>query len=326
MSGRLLSPVEAISALAGVAAITITACSPITSRPPPDINAGDDSSTPTSCIEDAEWSAVPGTALYHAYECESKLGPLPDFSLADGIRIPITQDGFEVLADNGMAVDWCDFPAAFSPFNPCQTGFAVARYEGKCTDGSENPDVTFVLFGAHDDKYAVIGHNAATGATCFFNTQDSADVGEPSPRPGEAGYEDYWRPPAETNALGCMDCHMADPFMHSPWIDQVKNPNNPTEPIVPLIATADSPYYVVGADFRQPYTQSFPGNSCTECHRAQCTEQFENYRLDQLHMPAPFYDMNFELEYEVGEISVTDADREEIRSWCATLEYFIDLD
>ena len=43
-------------------------------------------------------------------------------------------------------------------------------------------------------------------------------------------------------------------------------------------------------------------------------------------MPAPFYDMNFELEYEVGEISVTDADREEIRSWCATLEYFIDLD
>jgi len=39
-----------------------------------------------------------------------------------------------------------------------QTGNKVGRYQGKNTDGSENPDIVFITF-CRDGGLGVIGHN-----------------------------------------------------------------------------------------------------------------------------------------------------------------------
>ena len=39
----------------------------------------------------------PRTALEHAYECESVLGPLPDFKYDDALEILMTKNGMTLL-------------------------------------------------------------------------------------------------------------------------------------------------------------------------------------------------------------------------------------
>jgi hypothetical protein len=80
---------------------------------------------------------------------------------------------------------------------------------------------------------------------------------------------------------------------------------------VPL--TGNTPYSVIGEEFRQPFNANIQ-NSCTTCHRPQCTEQFQNYPLDELVMPPPFKNIT---EFDHSEIS--QVDRKAIRDWCQTL-------
>ena len=77
--------------------------------------------------------------------------------------------------------------------------------------------------------------------------------------------------------------------------------------------TGYEPYIVIGDEFQQPYTADIQ-NSCTTCHRPQCTEHFQNYPLDELIMPPPFENVN---DYDHSIIS--NEDREAIREWCNTL-------
>lgn len=256
----------------------------------------------------------PRTALDYAYECEDVLGPLPAFSCEDATEVPTTKDGIPVTFTGGgeegsgsSNPDDCDNPWAFGL--ACQTENRVGRYQGINPDGTENPDVVFITF-CRDGGLGVIGHKISTGETCFFSIVDGGDPNNP-PKPGESGYNDAWMSPDIVAADKCVNCHMASPFLHTPAVDQLTNPSDPSELLVPM--TGNNPYSVIGAEFQQPHTTTIT-NSCTSCHRPQCTQHFENYPLDELVMPPPF-----ENATDFDHSAISTEDREAIRSWCNTL-------
>lgn len=254
------------------------------------------------------------TALDHAYDCEDVLGPLPKFSCADAIEVPVTKNGVPVSFGSGgdegsgsSNPDDCDHPWAFGL--ACQPGNKVGRYQGLNIDGTENPDVVFITF-CRDGGLGVIGYKFSTGETCFFSIVDGSDSNNP-PKPGEDGYNNTWMTPSVVAADKCVNCHMASPFIHSPAVDQLKNPMNTSELLVPI--TGNEPYIVLGAEFQQPFTTNIQ-NSCTSCHRPQCTQHFENYPLDELVMPPPFQNAT-----DFDHSNISNEDRQAIRDWCNTL-------
>ncbi|MCR9296882.1 MAG: hypothetical protein NXI32_29585 [bacterium] len=264
------------------------------------------------------------TALLYARECEKHLGPLPQFRFEDAVEIPTYRNGKRVVvteANLWSSLTKGDIPAAFG--DPFQLGNRVGRYQGKKKDGSPNPDVVFVSF-YRDGGLGVIGHNMKTGATCFLSVEEGTDVRGDVPTPDMPGYEKAWQPPSVVAEDGCVKCHMADPFLHTPWIDQVRVKDAPDETLVPLIADADSPYFVIGEEFPAPpgrkpgdphatIPKHLQGNKCVECHAPQCVPEFFNVKLDELKMSAPFHS----LEKETRERWIKD--RDEVRAYCRSL-------
>ena len=179
-----------------------------------------------SCLLNAsviEEKASARTALMYARECEKHLGPLPNFRYEDAIEIPITQSGKRIIvtADSiGKNLKSCDKPAAFGA--PCQLGNRVRRYQGIHAHGSTNLDVVFATF-FRDGGLGVIGHNMKTGARCFLSVKDEVDSRQGLPTPDPPKYNKVCHPPTVVGRDGCVKCHMADPFLYSPWIDQVRD-------------------------------------------------------------------------------------------------------
>ena len=93
-------------------------------------------------------------------------------------------------------------------------------------------------------------------------------------------------------------------------------PTDPSKLLVPI--TGNGPYSIIGAEFQQPRTTTNIQNSCTSCHRPQCTKHFENYPLDELRMPPPFQNIT-----DFDHSSISEADRQAIRDWCETLNFDI---
>jgi len=252
-------------------------------------------------------TAAPGTALHHAQMCAQYLGPIPEMSCSDAQVVPITVDGVEVFETPST----CDKPSALT--GTCETGERIAaRYMGSYHNGLSRPEVVFVNF-CRDGGMGVIGHNSETGATCFFHKRLDTfpnDVAHPGSDDPDSNYDQYWQPPAEVAADNCQECHQADPWIHSPWIDQLADPAHPLQTLVPAIATKDSPYIVIGDDFSQPYHEGAPDNSCTSCHKPQCDDLFA-VKLGELAMPGPFNNH----DHVIG---VT-PDLQELRDWCGTI-------
>ncbi len=159
-----------------------------------------------------------------------------------------------------------------------------------------------------DGGLGAIGHNTETGATCFF--QSFVSGSEPHPGSNDPDYHAYWDTPDVVAADNCQGCHQADPWLHTPWIDQVKDPSDPNQPLVPLTATATSPYIVIGDNFAQPIHDGAPENTCTSCHRAQCSQFSIDLML--LPMPAPFD------AYTEGDLYADDL--AEIKAWCNAVD------
>ncbi len=251
-------------------------------------------------------TAATGTALHHAQMCAQYLGPIPAMSCSDAAVVPITVNGVEVSETPAT----CDRPSALT--GTCEAGERIsARYMGSYHNGLSRPEVTFVNF-CRDGGMGVIGHNSETGATCFFHKSDTFpnDVVHPGSDDPDSNYDQYWQTPKVVAADNCQGCHQADPWIHSPWINQLRDPNDPSQPLIPVTASKEAPYVVVGDDFAQPYHQGAPDNSCTSCHKPQCDNQFA-VKLGELSMPGPFTDYhNF--------IGVT-PDLQELRDWCTTI-------
>ncbi len=133
------------------------------------------------------------------------------------------------------------------------------------------------------------------------------------PGSNDPGYEAYWQTPDIVAADQCQGCHQADPFIHSPWADQLRHPDNPAETLVPVLAGPANPrppYFVVGEEFSQPVTAELPGNRCTTCHRPQCDDRFAMPLID-LQMPAPFDRYHYSEDFA--------EDRRALREWCDEL-------
>ena len=79
---------------------------------------------------------------------------------------------------------------------------------------------------------------------------------------------------------------------------------------MPVTASANSPYIVVGHGFTEPHQAGAPDSACTSCHRAQCDTNFA-VPLGELVMPAPFAGSTPRAEHS--------GDRRELRDWCESL-------
>ncbi len=157
-----------------------------------------------------------------------------------------------------------------------------STYAGQVFDGSEHP-----LF----EDIAVIQHNRVSGETCFFQMLkpgaapiDGRRIPPPTEvalPPGGPSYAvpaaSFWLGPDDTAAKGCNKCHDSDPWMHSPYIDQVRGPDG--GPIVPAGAFGSGrggKYSVIGRRgfynwerskaISSTVTTDTEGKSCTQCH------------------------------------------------------------
>ncbi|MCA9591123.1 MAG: hypothetical protein KC657_37755 [Myxococcales bacterium] len=124
---------------------------------------------------------------------------------------------------------------------------------------------------------AMIGHNPATGRTCFFqNSIGTGRDGAHVPHPADVEKStSMWSSSVQSYCSG--SCHASDPFVHSPWIDGAKRANG--KPIVPkmgelsdfLVSNAEAPYSIIGADklgFKLPkQLVSDEVGACSNCHR-----------------------------------------------------------
>jgi hypothetical protein len=257
-------------------AIPVVACSDSGSRddiPPMETQA--------ECIPRDRAPTMPNTATAYADLCSRLLGEIPIADCGEGVRIPVTVAGSEVFE---TPVDrFCD-NTGFK--GECAPGSTLRRQAGRALDGTPRLEVVWVTFcrttGADPNRtlgsVQMIGHDQETGATCFFESPDALGSqaqkewvaldeeglldGE-LPSPGHPDFDRAWTPPPSP----CSVCHHNDPFIHNPWIDGARLPEDPSQPVLPAIATPESPYWVVGGadwDLRTPHIE---GNTCTNCHR-----------------------------------------------------------
>ena len=213
-----------------------------------------------------------GTALEHAYLVEAELGPIPTFNCDDGVLIPIYQNGVEIFEDlpNGA----CDYPDLKGD---CLVGSRIGRIQGTYEDGSTRPDVVWVFFCRRGDDFAqMIGHNTTTGKTTFLELNDgylpTNEYLQPNvyvPTPNDENYDNAWKAPAHVAFQSCNSCHNSDPFIHSRWVVGAKMPDNPDEPVLPEVATPNSPYCMIGDEFQSWELKhiNIPNNACLGCHR-----------------------------------------------------------
>jgi len=234
-----------------------------------------------ACVPRGLAPGMPARASDYATLCSRLLGQVPTADCGKGVRVPVTVDGVEVFETPADGV--CD------DFNlkGCDPGSTVRRQEGRASDGTRRPEVVWVTFcRAMDPRLGLgglssvqmIGHDMETGATCFFESPDALGVGAQGewvsmnedglldgelPGPDHPDFDRAFATPPSP----CSECHQNDPFIHSPWIDGARLPEDPSQPVVPTLAAADSPYWVVGGprwDLRTPHIE---GNTCTRCHR-----------------------------------------------------------
>jgi hypothetical protein len=241
----------------------------------------------------------------HGLECAREIGPLPAFSCLDGELIPVTLNGTPIT--NHQPHQECDRPPLLGlggSDGQCTPYSRIGRLPGINALGQEDPNIQWAFIcrrysirpAADDPMFedvAIVGHNRATGATCFFQTLTDgiratrvpppAEAPEATPA-GEIKAADFWLSPQQTANINCHHCHDSDPFIHTPHVDQVRiQVNGQSVPIVPpgpnLRANPPemSRYHFVGEPFRgwpAPVRLRPLGNSCTSCHnigsRATC--------------------------------------------------------
>ena len=226
-------------------------------------------------------AAAQSSATYGA-ECAHDVAPVPAFSCADGIVVPITVNG--VTPETYAPGQSCDRPSLLPP-RPGQ------RTDGQCVPYSRalvlrDDDVAQIsafcrrtLIRAADsplyDEIDIIAHSVRNGRTCWFQ---ASLPGEPAPDRGVKGSNvpsptdvagqppgaeptSFWNDPQATAALSCVSCHDSGPYMYSPYIAQVH-----AVPADPFGLYRND----VGEAFKSwpiPHGITTEGNTCTGCHR-----------------------------------------------------------
>ena len=230
------------------------------------------------CVPGNE-TPMPESARAYAAMCEPELGVAPTVDCGAGVPIPITKGGVEVFEDPGLHA--CDNPSL--QVGDCMPGSSVQRHQGRSADGAPRPEVVWVSFCRHDgrddiaaadipDSVQMIGYNQETGATCFFESGDNSpwtfvDASNRLrgilPGPDEPEFDQAYTVPG----IQCVVCHQADPFIHNPWIKGARLPEDPRQPVLPVLRSKNPPYYVIGGANWDMRTIHIEDNGCLGCHR-----------------------------------------------------------
>jgi hypothetical protein len=243
----------------------------------------------------------------YAKEVAAELGPIPSFSILEkGEAIPITLDDVEVASGQHSASGECDRPAllGLGSDGQCVPYSRIGRLPGLSpASGQPDPNIQWIFIARRykiranpDDPIfedvAIIGHHRQTGFTAFFqmldtiNGKDASRIPSPmepaSETPG--GFptaEEFWLPPVQTAGIGCNRCHDSDPFIHTPYVDQVriKSGAGSLVPIVP--SSAKGHYKFVGSQaftsWKKPNQFKPAGNLCITCHRIGTSASSESF-------------------------------------------------
>lgn len=241
--------------------------------------------------------------------CVAELGEIPffekqgdgDYTTYDCLNsteIPMTVSKADGSVDKPRegTVGVCDQPQYI--YSLCEAGPRVAQR-------TNDEGTRWVLLcrksigGYASNQYndiAMIGHNPFTGKTCFFqNALYSKTDGSKVPHPADkTKSQNLWS--GVHGGLGsgieCSQCHDADPFIHSPWIDGAKDAQG--RPIVPkmgidpdlAIGANDTPYSLVNAKGQgwkyERQIVSPEASPCLKCHRMGSGRWTESWisRLD----------------------------------------------
>ncbi len=240
------------------------------------------------------------SAQEYGVRCVSELGEIPFFekqgdqdygtyNCLDSTPIPMT-----VTADNG-AIDApqegeksvCDNPQYI--YSLCEAGPRVAtrtneqgtRWVLLCRKSKASETAPQGYMSDQFNDIAMIGHNPFTGKTCFFqNALYSKTDGAHVPHPADkVKSTNLWSGVhgGEGSGIQCANCHDADPFIHTPWIDGAVD--GAGRPIIPkmgidpdmALGALDTPYSIVnlkGQGWRMPKQLVSPeANACLKCHR-----------------------------------------------------------
>ena len=230
----------------------------------------------------------------YAREAVEKLGPIPSFNVFEiGQVIPITLNDVEIPAGQHIVNGECDRPAllGLGSDGQCVPYSRIGRLPGiDPVSGEPNPNIQWIFIARRykikleNDPFfedvAIIGHHKETGFTAFFqmldedNGKDATRV--PSPMesisetpPGAQTAKDFWLSPTNTAGIRCNRCHDSNPFIHTPYINQVKLTPEENTPIVP--SDKKGSYSFIGSQgfsgWEKPLHFKPTGNICTECHR-----------------------------------------------------------
>ncbi len=259
---------------------------------------------------DGKFDGGPGEmiASTEAYAdlCVAELGDIPFFPrLADGdwgtfdcteaTVLPTTvTDASGKVTHPSTEVSQCDEPQYI--YDLCEPNAVDGETNGPRVTSAANDEGThWVLLcrkareeeGAYND-IAMIGHNPYTGKTCFFqNALYSRTDGVHVPHPADRNASTD-SPQTSTSlwsgihggvgsGIQCANCHDADPFIHTPWIDQAKRDDG--QPVVPkmgenedfVLGFNDAPYSIVNLEGQgwsmHQQLVSEEASACTSCHR-----------------------------------------------------------
>lgn len=241
----------------------------------------------------------------YGQECAEQAGYIAPFScLEDSVVLPVTQTVNGQTTEATTAVPDCDRPAHLGlgdegqcvPYS--RLGYAKVYKDAAYTTPMENAFAVFIcrryksrpIDDPRFEDVAIVHHNKATGATCFYQQlywDDDNDGGRENPRdtrrvppphevelPADApsyarAAAKFWLSPVETNGFACVMCHDSDPIMVTPYVLQAKDAAGRS--ILPAVRKGK--YDNIGAKYPQkawvkPKALSVKGDAaCTSCHR-----------------------------------------------------------
>ncbi|OQW32224.1 MAG: hypothetical protein A4E19_19510 [Nitrospira sp. SG-bin1] len=209
----------------------------------------------------------------YAKQCDDAIGAtVPDFDVDSPLGTTVPTD--HLIPANAIYPDGaCDRPNVLN---------------GVCDRGSRfrvlvNTDHAYVVaharkMGLSQGQYgdvAIIQHNKANGATCFyqgaladFNLNHSGKVRAPSKGVGNPA---FWMTPSQIagSKFPCVSCHDNGPIIRSPYLAQITGPNQLPGSGDVTFNGDGQPYSFVGADFAswKAYKVEVPDNQCNGCHR-----------------------------------------------------------
>ena len=229
------------------------------------------------------------TLTEYARKCDEATGiTVPPFNCDAGVgppdqgAIPATHPPSSVCDKPNVLNRVCDPGSKFQVLpggNTDAVAVAHCRKDGLPIPGSLYNDI------------AVIQHNKANGAACFYQALTNLPgQNVPAPRtagetPWQSGNSGGWFSPQRTEGIGCTACHDNGAFIRSPYLAQLTAPPHALPSTASGFNNLTTPLRFVGLDWGTNRSWSIStslapsdsGPSCTGCHRLAVNN---NERLD----------------------------------------------